>query len=336
MKDFHIVQITFLLPMIAALRDSGAPVDRLLRRAGLDKFHLEDPKSVVPVSCANEFFEIVARQETGPEVPHEISSQYTISNLRGWGEYILACPDLLTACQNVSQSEANIHSNERMGIRTEGSSSWLTDAYYTAPGLAKNWTEYLTVRLMIDGFRRAGGDKWIPLSLHVSGERQYGILNDMADCGVDVSIRRDEIAVEFPTQLLASVFGENTQSYNGDLPGVLNGTLAAERIEQVLDSSTEEYSPLLNEVARSARVSPRSLQRKLQVEGTSFSKVIDNWRFKRAMKLIDNHGISVSEMGQRLRYAESPHFVRAFRRWTGTTPQRFRESQIFYAQTNQD
>jgi AraC-like DNA-binding protein len=81
----------------------------------------------------------------------------------------------------------------------------------------------------------------------------------------------------------------------------------------------------LVEVARDLHVSPRTLKRKLAERGTSFSAIRDEVRLQRALLLLDDRGLTVTEIADRLGYTEVPNFTRAFRKWTGLTPVAYRE-----------
>ena len=82
-------------------------------------------------------------------------------------------------------------------------------------------------------------------------------------------------------------------------------------------------NPALGAVARALRVSPRTLQRQLAEAGCTFQKLVDEVRFVTALRLISEH-YKLSDIAFRLGYADAGSFTRAFERWTGLTPQKYR------------
>lgn len=82
----------------------------------------------------------------------------------------------------------------------------------------------------------------------------------------------------------------------------------------------------LSAVARRVAMSERTLHRRLAAEGTTFAALLDDARRERALLLLDDRRLSGSEIAFLLGYAEPAAFFRAFRRWTGETPQRWRAS----------
>ncbi len=81
----------------------------------------------------------------------------------------------------------------------------------------------------------------------------------------------------------------------------------------------------LTELATALRMSPRTLKRRLADDGTTFSAIRDDVRRQRALLLLDNRSLSISEIAAKLGYSELPNFTRAFRKWTGQTPLAYRE-----------
>jgi AraC-like DNA-binding protein len=84
----------------------------------------------------------------------------------------------------------------------------------------------------------------------------------------------------------------------------------------------------LERVADSLRIPPRSLQRRLQAEGLSFRDLMDEWRRARALSLVTNTRLPLSEVSDALGYSEQSVFTQAFRRWYGGTPHRFRSRRL--------
>lgn len=80
-----------------------------------------------------------------------------------------------------------------------------------------------------------------------------------------------------------------------------------------------------DEAARSLNLHRRTLSRRLRAQGTTFQRVLDSVRFEVACKLLADADRPMSEVSARLGYGEPSTFGRAFRRWSGTSPVRWRE-----------
>jgi AraC-like DNA-binding protein len=80
----------------------------------------------------------------------------------------------------------------------------------------------------------------------------------------------------------------------------------------------------LADVARTLAVSTRTLQSRLEAEGTSFAALADSVRRERALAMIALADLPVTVIAARLGFATPSAFTRAFRRWTGTSPSQYR------------
>ncbi len=77
------------------------------------------------------------------------------------------------------------------------------------------------------------------------------------------------------------------------------------------------------EVAKMFGVSERTMRRKLDEANTSYRELIDEHKKNRALDMLSSSVISVNELAESLGYAESASFLRAFKRWTGSTPKQY-------------
>jgi AraC-like DNA-binding protein len=82
----------------------------------------------------------------------------------------------------------------------------------------------------------------------------------------------------------------------------------------------------LDEVASELHVSRRTLSRRLDSEGLSFSALVESERRERALVLLASPDVSLDDVTERLGYSAVPSFIRAFQRWTGATPAAYRRA----------
>lgn len=85
-------------------------------------------------------------------------------------------------------------------------------------------------------------------------------------------------------------------------------------------------TPSAERIAELLRMSTRTLARRLDAEGTSFSRLLDDLRRELAVGHLRDRDISVSEVAFLLGFADANAFSRAFKRWTGEPPSRFKRS----------
>ncbi len=138
--------------------------------------------------------------------------------------------------------------------------------------------------------------------------------------------------IEFP----ASALSEPLKRGAGDLKDLLVnaplGFLADFKVEASYAAQlksrwlqeTESVNLGLDVFAKSFGLSPASLRRKLRDEGASFHELRDAFRRRRAIFLLLRTQKNIDAIAQALGYSESSTFHRAFKKWTGLSPSRFR------------
>lgn len=84
-------------------------------------------------------------------------------------------------------------------------------------------------------------------------------------------------------------------------------------------------APSMVRVARACGLAPRTLQRRLADEATSFSALLDEVRRERALASLADGTGSLGELAVSLGYKRQASLTRAVRRWTGRSPNGVRE-----------
>lgn len=98
----------------------------------------------------------------------------------------------------------------------------------------------------------------------------------------------------------------------------------ARRLRSLLEGELGRSLPTLETAATRLAVSPRTLRRRLQEEGTTFQDVLDETRCELAKRHLGDDRLALGEVAFLLGFSEPSAFHRAFKRWTGQTPLSYR------------
>jgi len=110
------------------------------------------------------------------------------------------------------------------------------------------------------------------------------------------------------------------------LRSLLRGSSTRERVRSAIWNVLSEGKPTLARIASALGLPPRTLQRHLAEEGTSLQQEVEEIRRAMATAMLRDQGTSTDEVAFLLGYAEPSTLFRSFRRWTGMTPHKFRNS----------
>lgn len=91
-------------------------------------------------------------------------------------------------------------------------------------------------------------------------------------------------------------------------------------------SRTEEFDAMtLDSMAKLFACSSQSLARKLRNEGHQFQQLKDKVRKGKTINLLLSSDLTISAISQQLGFSEEAVFYRTFKKWTGSTPNAYRQ-----------
>ena len=120
--------------------------------------------------------------------------------------------------------------------------------------------------------------------------------------------------------ILAPQFDEELKEENGDENFI-------ERVRIAIQQRLTGRRPTIEDIADALHISSRTLQRRLQDDGSSFQRVLEEARHQLARHYLNNSVLELNEAAYLLGYEDGNSFVRAFRTWEGVPPAQWREQQ---------
>jgi AraC-like DNA-binding protein len=98
----------------------------------------------------------------------------------------------------------------------------------------------------------------------------------------------------------------------------------SERVRMLLIAELASGRFGIARTAKQLRLGPRTLARRLEAEGTSFSELLETLRHGLAKRYLCEHDMAIQDIALLTGFAQTTGFYRAFRRWTGMTPNEYR------------
>lgn len=95
-------------------------------------------------------------------------------------------------------------------------------------------------------------------------------------------------------------------------------------IETYIANVLLDTPPTLEVFSKLTNTSVRTIKRRLQREGTTFRALVADSRSFVASELVQNKGLHLTEIAERLGYSDLSSFSQAFKRWFGISPAEYR------------
>jgi AraC-like DNA-binding protein len=99
----------------------------------------------------------------------------------------------------------------------------------------------------------------------------------------------------------------------------------SERVLGLIGSDFSDEVPTLQQIADRLHMTTPTLHRRLRDEGGAFQQLKDQARREAAVQLIRDGSYSGQQLAELTGFSDASTFHRAFKKWTGLTPQAFRE-----------
>jgi AraC-like DNA-binding protein len=322
------------LGTLQAARAFGLDAEALMRAAGLREEDLQDVDGRVPTEA---YLTLLDALEAQTEVPD--------FGLR-WGERIR--PEVLGAVGYAMSAAATLEDALRCILRFgrllhEEAMPWLevTELHLRVarplrPRLARMVHPTGNAMLSILTLARSltGVATLRPLRVQLQHPRPAHAAQYEAvfDCPVEFGAETTGITLPASAARLPLVkadphlhayLSRHAEGLLGRLPNGSTEALA-DHVRSLLTDTLRAGEPSQAEVARRLALGERTLQRRLKEERTTFAQLLEETRRELAGLYLEEQRLAVYEVALLLGYAEPSAFHRAFRRWTGQTPQEFR------------
>jgi len=154
-------------------------------------------------------------------------------------------------------------------------------------------------------------------------EEFLGVKLQQGDSGIRVVFHKDDAERPFMTASseMWSIFEPELKRRLADLKA---DAAFADRVQAVLLEAIPSGQVGMHQVAKRLAVSSRTLQRRLREEATSYKHVLRSTRERLARHYLRRTHLTATEIAYLLGFDEPTSFFRAFRNWTGASPEALR------------
>jgi len=312
------------------LRELGADPAEVCAAAGFDFTLFDDPTSVVTYREASHLFQ-VCTERTGCAHFGLLKGQK--SGLDGLGLIGLLAqhsPDVRTALRSIV-SYVHLHIQGAATILEE-SGKFAIFSYEICDPRAEATDQLADAALgrMFNIMVALCGPRWKPVAVRFAHRRPSELAPFQRFFQAPLSFDMSDNSLVFA----ASWLSHPLPAVEPELSRLLQDHVAAleaqyraefpETVRSLLMTGVLTDHGSAEQVAKLLSMHSRTLHRRLAASGTHFRALADECRYAIARQMLEDTDSDVGHVADLLDYADTSAFARAFRRWTGTTPSRWR------------
>jgi len=329
-QDAYINQ-TYVLLLVEYIKHHHPHPDEMLHTLGIEPNAAQSDERI---ALAN-FTKMLKRIEQEMNEPHlaiEIARHITAAHFGVLGYLILACANLGEALALLTRYARLLNDHFVMTTHIEDDVliliwdfSDLNDLLFYELGLAAmmQFTNHLigisasTLEVQLRSPRPQNPAYY---------EEFYGcpVYFDQKDMVIRLPVQLLAIPVRQPDRVLLDLLSKQADQALAALPQQ-HGEWA-QKVRQEIVRLCHEDSPTLAKVAHQFYVTPRTLQRHLNDEGSNFQLLLDETRQHLAEQYLQDPRLQLTDIADLLGYSDQSALTRAFKRWTGNTPRIIRRN----------
>jgi len=322
-----LVRLALLQPFVEYLDQASIDTDQLLTENGLVRESLFNPRVFVPVVVINRFLEKGVEAAGDPFLGVHVGERL---DLASWPPFVDAAShatslsEFLIRFVRAAQDEA---SSARHYLEVGGSHARFKEVRTTPqdipPAQNDGFTAAYTLRLL----RRGAGNDWNPSKINVTVCEPAALPQNY----LGTQIYKGDwmgMTISFPTEWLfkgvvARSLIKSSVSRRESLKVPVD---FIDLFRQAVLLRIHDPELSLNRAAKLVGLSRQSLQRHLNIRGTTFTAEMTTAKKEQAISLLANTDKPVSEIATAVGFIDSTAFARAFKSWTGESPRKYRRN----------
>lgn len=325
------VSVSAMRRLLVIGTNAGIPEQVLMAAVGLSPADLEDPDGHVPLAAEVALWQTFARRIADPGFGVRNGSAFTVRGIGLLGYVVRFSENLRAALARV----------ERYGrIFTEAVQFRLSDTRpqvsitlgHVTLGPGFPYAQDFRLAAVLKASRELTGIDIVPVGVSFTYPQPAATIahREFFRCPLKfgaptarIQLRASDLELPLARadERLAGYLDQHAEH---TLARMVRGETMRHAIRAAIWSAMGEGSPSLQRVAASLHLPARTLQRRLAAEHSSFQREVEEIRKAMAIAALQDPAVAAGDVAFLLGYSELSTFYRAFKRWTGTTPLRFR------------
>lgn len=319
-----------IVPVVAAFEALGLPVERLLQEARLDRAQLSEPHARIPLTHEMRMWTLAVELSGDPAIGLKVAEQLR-PGATGSFEYLLRNSETLEQLlERAARFGRLVDDLSRVTWECADGVATITLGRIGDHPVPPAGTECLFAVILSAMRTLYPSARPLAVEFAHATRGDVTLYRQQFGCPVRFSaggnrILADEAWLKQPASNvdgnLGKVLEDHTAHLLAQLPNANDFvSIARQHMLHLLERGTLTLEAL----AHALHLSDRTLRRRLQHAGTSFQELLDELRRTQALARVVDESLSLEQLASALGFAEMSSFHRAFKRWTGSTPAKYR------------
>lgn len=312
------------------LRNLGADPSGVLAEIGVDISLFDNPNNQISYLARGRMMAHCAERTACPHFGLLVGQRAGLSSFGVVGLLAKYSADVGSALHSLVRFMHLHVRGARVTLTTDSDLAVLEYQIYQARARGNEQVGDGAVAVAFNLMRDLCGTDWKPVEVRFAHRRPEDVTPFRHFFQVPLRFDNEQYAVAFSTSWLSRPMPDTSPELLFLLQKEVNklelkqGTNFLEQVRSLLRTTLVTGHSSADQVAELLSMNRRTLNRHLNVLGTSFQKVADEIRFEIARQLLEDSAMEILQIALFLGYSNASAFTRSFRRWSSTTPANWR------------
>ncbi len=321
-----------LRPVVAGIEALGHSTSPLLTHAGIGPSVVADPEGVLPPGSMTRFWDRAVVVTGDDRLGIHAAMAAPIKAFEVHAYAMLSSPTLRDAYYRACRYQRLINEGTELSFTVGKREAVLRHGRPDGGSVPRQPAEFLVTTWLRLG-RLVTGTTWSPTRVFFAHDRLADTREHEKMFGGALQFTSGQTAIHLPSAVLeltnpradstlVSLLDRYTETLLERKPAL---TTVSGRVHAWLVEAHSAGDPAARSAAAALAMSERTLHRRLEEEGMTFRKLLDQFRHEKAVELLASRKHSIAEVAFLLGYSELSAFYRAFKRWTSRSPAGLRD-----------
>ena len=324
-----LVRLSLLVPFMRELERRQIDVESVFSEYDLARETLFSPDVFVPAVVVYQLIERMAEAADDPYLGFHIGETLDLVSWPLFSDAVRMAATFGDFFFRFSSEAGNQANSVQMRLETDGLYATFRSYRLFIPNMAPAQADAFYVGLFSSIFQRCVGRHWNPNEVRISTCDPSAIPPDYNKLMITRGDRRG-CSTRFPQSWLLLPFDIKEFQHRTQLeitykspPNSLN-----ESIKQALLPHLHRTDLTTERAAKLCGYGKRALTRKLNANGTTLTDEIARLKEECAVRKLLDTDMPITDIANSLGFSDPSGFTRSFKKWTGMSPRKYRQSAL--------
>lgn len=319
MTSIPIIDASFAHLFVSYLGLANYPVQDWLAEECLPLSLIKPVEGYVSEYHLRKFITDAADRTGISDLGLKVAETVSMRELGKLADEIAAAPTLYAGIDLFCRHVGDVNSHATFWLGRHDGQVWFFRANPNELDIGQQFAEQFTVLYMIKIVQLIAGQDWHPTHVWLKATDSRSYIRHPAFKHSELACSRGLSGVMLPEIDDVIAIPRRLD------PPVPSPASLCETLQILLRLYLPEKFPPIELAAELSRLSVRTFKRRLAEDGMTYRKLLQQMRFELACSMLKDTQKSILEVANLVAYTHHGNFSRAFQKWSGMTPQAYRE-----------